>query len=320
MTIAPLIDLGMLTFILNRAISGRASDRMPWVDRFTEDNPRLMEEFAAASRDGDAPDCGELMVLSWRAGNILTQDVDRAWPALERAASEAFEVPPMESESPETMERIGRQLARMRDSEAFRMRYFGQLKALWAALQPVWRAEGLPTAEGMRRSIERQLAGGANFRDAVPRLHFAHQSIYEAVISGAELLGEIAIVPLGLAGGGSTFYTLPGTVIIGFGPDHERRTQLRREQSEHAARAFKVVSDPTRCAILSTLTGMASSITDLASFFDLSQPTVSVHVKMLREAGFLDSEKVNGQTLYQASVERIRVALGAAADELLAPC
>ena len=317
--VAPLIELGMALFIINRAASSPGDDHRPWVQRFFNENPTLADQFVNFWGDGDFA-CGELLILSWRAGSVLTQDVERAWPSLERAAAEQFEVPFMESESAETMERIGRKLERLRESEEFRRRYFTLLKAVWEAIQSPWREEGRPTAEAMRRNIEKQLAGGASFLDVVPRLHFAHQTIYEAVIEGAELLGEIVIVPLGLAGGGSTFYTIPGMVIIGFGPDHERRAQLRREQSEHAARVFKVVSDPTRAAILSNLVWNASSITDLANFFELSQPTVSVHVKMLREAGLLDSQKVNGQTLYTASQERLRETLRAATDELILGC
>ncbi|HXU23586.1 MAG TPA: metalloregulator ArsR/SmtB family transcription factor [Tepidiformaceae bacterium] len=317
--VAPLIELGMVLFIVNRAANSPGADHRPWVQQFFDENPTLADQFVNFWGDGDYA-CGELLLLSWRAGNVLTQDVDHAWPALERAAAEEFDVPPMESESAETMVRIRRKLERLRESEGFRTRYFTLLKGVWAAIEPVWREQGRPTAEAMRRNIEKQLAGGAKVLDVVPRLHFAHQTIYEAIIEGAELMGEVVIVPLGLAGGGSTFYTIPGMVFIGFGPDHERRAQMRREQSEHAARVFKVVSDPTRAAILASLVWNANSITDLANFFELSQPTVSVHVKMLREAGLLESQKVNGQTLYTASGERLRETLQAATDELILGC
>lgn len=310
----------MALFIINRAYAGRYDDKRPWVTRLLAEEPTLVEELASSSGDGDGPDCGELMVLAWRAGNLWTQDVERAWGALERAASEHFDVPEMESEPADVMDRIRRKLARLRESADFRRHYFDLLKATWKAIRPAWEDEGKPTAEGMRRSIEKQLAGGAKVLDVVPKLHFAHQTIYETVVEGADLLGQIAIVPLGLAGGGSTFYTLPGTVLIGFGPDHEQRARLRREQSEHAARVFKVVSDPTRAAILANLLWNSESVTNLATSFDLSQPTVSVHVKMLREAGLLEARKVNGQTLYSAPQERLRATLQQATDELILGC
>jgi DNA-binding transcriptional ArsR family regulator len=318
--VSPLVELGMALFIVNRAYAGHSDDQRPWVARLLVEHRSLVQELAAGTGDGDGPDCGELMVLAWRAGNLLTQDLDGAWSVLERTASETFAVPDMESEPPDVMDRIRRKLTRLRESPEFRQHYFELLTATWAAIRPAWEEEGRATADGMAGSIEKQLAGGATALDIVPRLHFAHQATYQAVIEGGEAAGQIVVVPLGLAGSGSTFYTLPGMVLIGFGPDYEERARLRRERSEHAARIFKVVSEPTRAAILSTLLWNAQSVTDLAGFFELSQPTVSVHVKMLREAGLLESRKVNGQTLYTASQEHLRETLQAATEELIVGC
>ena len=96
------------------------------------------------------------------------------------------------------------------------------------------------------------------------------------------------------------------TLLISFGPEAGSKAKRRREQAEAAAGRFKVLSDPTRVAILSRVLQMPTSITDLALYFDLSQPTVSVHMKMLREAGLLESTRSGAQTLYTASPEHVR--------------
>ena len=81
--------------------------------------------------------------------------------------------------------------------------------------------------------------------------------------------------------------------------------------------SFKLFSDPTRCAILVALIEGERNVTDLAAGLGLSQPTVSVHVKALREAGLLESRKLHGQTRYTASPERIRATLTEATHALL---
>jgi hypothetical protein len=54
------------------------------------------------------------------------------------------------------------------------------------------------------------------------------------------------------------------------------------------ARKFKVLADPTRVAILFALADFSSArVSELTSAFDLSQPTISHHLRLLREAGFV---------------------------------
>ena len=56
------------------------------------------------------------------------------------------------------------------------------------------------------------------------------------------------------------------------------------------ARRFKALADPTRVQIVAVLlrNGDAVCVCDLAALFPLGQPTVSYHLKVLREAGLVD--------------------------------
>lgn len=57
------------------------------------------------------------------------------------------------------------------------------------------------------------------------------------------------------------------------------------------ARAFKALSDPTRVAIVNRLSAAPEvCVCDLTAAFDLSQPTVSHHLRILREAGLVEAE------------------------------
>lgn len=67
-----------------------------------------------------------------------------------------------------------------------------------------------------------------------------------------------------------------------------------------------MLADPTRLTLLGVLLHRPASVTDLAVLSRLAQPTVSVHVKQLREAGLLDAEREGAQTTYRARDERLQ--------------
>ena len=55
---------------------------------------------------------------------------------------------------------------------------------------------------------------------------------------------------------------------------------------------FKALGDPVRLRLLSMIASHAGGevcVCDLTPAFDLSQPTISHHLKVLRQAGLIDS-------------------------------
>ncbi|MEM9554493.1 MAG: metalloregulator ArsR/SmtB family transcription factor [Acidobacteriota bacterium] len=56
-------------------------------------------------------------------------------------------------------------------------------------------------------------------------------------------------------------------------------------------RVFKALSDPTRRGILEALAHGESNVKTLAAPFDMSQPAVSKHLRVLEEAGLVRREK-----------------------------
>ena len=84
------------------------------------------------------------------------------------------------------------------------------------------------------------------------------------------------------------------------------------------ASVFKALSDPNRLLILSLLKkpGCCSIATsssekgmcacDIESQVDLSQPTISHHMRVLREAGLVHAEKVGPWMWYRRNEERLK--------------
>lgn len=55
--------------------------------------------------------------------------------------------------------------------------------------------------------------------------------------------------------------------------------------------AFGALSDPTRRAILARLAQGEATVSELAEPFGLRQPTISKHLKILEDAGFIEQSR-----------------------------
>jgi DNA-binding transcriptional ArsR family regulator len=53
--------------------------------------------------------------------------------------------------------------------------------------------------------------------------------------------------------------------------------------------AFAALADPTRFAIVSRLMEGEATVQDLAAPFDITQPAISRHLKVLEEAGLIET-------------------------------
>jgi DNA-binding transcriptional ArsR family regulator len=58
-------------------------------------------------------------------------------------------------------------------------------------------------------------------------------------------------------------------------------------KAEHLDATFAALADPTRRAILSRLAVGEANVTELARPFDMSQPAISKHIKVLERAGLV---------------------------------
>ena len=69
---------------------------------------------------------------------------------------------------------------------------------------------------------------------------------------------------------------------------------INAAQAEDLARTFKALGDPTRVRLISIVAaseGEEACVCDLTEPVGLSQPTVSHHLKILMDAGFLTRSK-----------------------------
>lgn len=84
------------------------------------------------------------------------------------------------------------------------------------------------------------------------------------------------------------------------------REPLTEEGAERAAALLKALGDPVRLRLMSLVAsrdGGEACVCDLNDAFELSQPTISHHLKVLHEAGLLDREKRGVWVYYRARTE-----------------
>lgn len=92
------------------------------------------------------------------------------------------------------------------------------------------------------------------------------------------------------------------------------------EAAEDLAAVFKALSDPTRVAIVSRLaSGERCCVCDLTDAFELSQPTVSHHLRILRDAGLVEAERRGTFAYYWLVPEAIERLADVFAPSVLAP-
>jgi ArsR family transcriptional regulator len=86
------------------------------------------------------------------------------------------------------------------------------------------------------------------------------------------------------------------------------REPLSADQAAELARLFKAMGDPVRLRLLSLIASHAGGeacVCDLTDVFDLTGPTISHHLKVLREAGLISGERRGTWIYYRVHPEAL---------------
>jgi ArsR family transcriptional regulator, arsenate/arsenite/antimonite-responsive transcriptional repressor len=90
---------------------------------------------------------------------------------------------------------------------------------------------------------------------------------------------------------------------------------VSEETAAGLAQVFKALGDPVRIRLVSLIgahQGGEVCVCDLTAAFDLTQPTISHHLKVLRSAGIIDSERRGTWVYYRlvpAALDRVAAVL-----------
>ncbi|MGH8003525.1 MAG: metalloregulator ArsR/SmtB family transcription factor [Limisphaerales bacterium] len=83
-----------------------------------------------------------------------------------------------------------------------------------------------------------------------------------------------------------------------------------KAKAEQTARryapVFKALADPTRQKIMLMLEGRPRTVSEVVDFFNLSQPTISRHLAVLKNAGLVEAEKKGQNVFYRLSEPNLK--------------
>ena len=95
------------------------------------------------------------------------------------------------------------------------------------------------------------------------------------------------------------------------------RDPLTVDQVADLAKVFKAIGEPVRLRLLSLIASHAGGeacVCDLTDAFELSGPTISHHLKVLREAGIIEGDRRGTWIYYRVKPDTLRLL-----SETLAP-
>lgn len=237
--------------------------------------------------------CGgslELMVLAHQGGLLFSTDAEEILGSLDGLARHSTSPVALNSETEEDLRVIEERLRVLRESPRHRREYVQTISEVWAAVGPLWEAEGRPQVERAVARRRRLIDAGRTWTEVLGNDLPVHREDLTQLVGTLSPDDELVIVPaffthLGL------MVDLPGTVVLGV----RVSPADPRAATEGLARRLKAIADPTRLALVALLAQGPQTVTELAGRFDVAQPTMSNHVKLLREAGLVISRAQGGR-------------------------
>jgi ArsR family transcriptional regulator, arsenate/arsenite/antimonite-responsive transcriptional repressor len=237
----------------------------------------------------------EAFVLAAHFGHIRDDDPERFLGGLAGLAGRfmAEKGGPDQVEDPEMLDDLRARLERLRDPDTAAA-WADALRGLWRLLEPEWDRVGRPAAQAAADAFLATYRASGSVLASLPPHHFVQFEAAAASIRKAESEGRVVVVPLGLAVAGGFHFDAGGALFIGFGLQVERVHERTAERVAELAARMKVFADPTRAMLLALIGRFASlslTVGDLALQLGVSQPTVSGHLRLLREAGLVRLER-----------------------------
>lgn len=250
----------------------------------------------------------ELLVLADAAGTIDCADFDRLLASLAAAASRPLPPPRLGSETAADRRVIGERLAILADNPATRRAWLAQLESVAAEVTPRWEQVGRAVSQRACRARSSQLPWADDVSMVQEWAGSDYGGLLDRVLRQAGADAQpILVVPSYLSGRGVLF-DLPRHLLVGLPAQPGPKESLAR--AEPLAKAIKALSDPTRLAMVDYLVGAPRTVGELARDFGLAQPTVSRHVRLLRDAGLLTQTRSGNSVVLGTDREAVAALMG----------
>jgi DNA-binding transcriptional ArsR family regulator len=89
----------------------------------------------------------------------------------------------------------------------------------------------------------------------------------------------------------------------------DRITHDFRREERHLTKVFKALSDGTRQEILRLLEGQQRTVGEIVGNFSLSQPTISRHLSVLKEADLVVDQRQGQNVIYRLNDDALSTSM-----------
>src|ERR1700722_2896213 len=297
-------DLSWLLFGASQPSMQARYPKLAEMFKGREDLAARVRSFWNDSSDGAC--FAEMQVLAHHAGALSETDADSLWAAIESAVATVPLDLEMPSESAEERAVFLERFRMLRSSPDLLRSYLELLQEVWAPVDDTWQ-QALPIIEEAGRHVVAQYERVRSLELLItPGCDILEKRMPE-IVAELEAGKPLLFIPC-LFFGSSMYLEFSDVVVIGTGVG--QGDVVARAQTESVARRLKAVADPHRLPLLHSLATAPSSVGELALLFRLAQPTVSMHVKVLRQSGLVRSERQGGRMRLSADAAAVELLLG----------
>jgi DNA-binding transcriptional ArsR family regulator len=278
-------------------------------------SPPLEAEANAFWGDGERA-LTELLVIAQQLDCLTGWDIEPLF-SLASAALDPDAEMNLSTEPEHERLLVHERIRRLADDVELRTRYADLLRRIWAESGPVIDDLGRSTVE---RAVLRACASmehGQSPLEVIGGDHIARREKFAARTEQAMRSAELLLTPCYVAGSHGHIVALPGILSVAIGTGVTTDMARSRATAERVARELKLLSDPTRLLILTELDREPATVSEIAQRVGVAQPTASVHVRQLREAGLLAATRDGASSSYAVERSRVRDVLESAHDALL---
>ena len=308
-----------------RPDSRERAEELPWIGALYAENPELIESLKTFYPDARPDEVGfDLFGSVCEMGYARDAGVERLFADLPglpkrviahlKTTRKRLWADDCDEKQLKERQQLDGLISRLETLSASRTkkRFIGLLRQLWDHLEPSWKAEGERAVLRACETFQTRYQETGNVLDGLPAHHFTQFESATQHIRVSQEKGKLLIVPLYFAAAGGFNFDFADGHYIGFGLQSELLFEQLSTQVDSAAVTMKALSDPTRLMLLTLIARYAHfemTVGDFAAQLNVTQPTVSGHLKLLREANLVTLEKKGNRSYYTVNADALRQGL-----------
>ena len=263
----------------------------------------LIERTRQVWQDGQ-PGCTELLLCADQAAGLLDDEPQKLFAWLRSGARAAPATHELITETPQERATIQARLRKLRSDARARDAYAGIVADVWSLASSAWEQRGRGVVAEACAAWEARLDTGAPIDELVPPRHpltRVDQAELDALFTRR---AEFALSPLYFCMSGGHVVDLDGYLHIAV-PASDRLPARKVRDAAFVADRLRVLSEPTRVRVLLQVMASPAGVMELSRSLRISQPTVSSHLKILRDAGLVQTQRRGGRSVFTTQRGRV---------------